>query len=107
MIELGKEYLLPIKGTEEFIDLLFYHLNFHCYVVVEVKVKEFRSRDIGQIGRYIGIVDDIVKTESNSKTIGLIICKEKKTATTIPKNQRPHILTVPTTAESHSLFIVC
>ena len=68
---------LLIEGTEEYIDLLFYHLNLHCYVVVEVKVKEFKSRDIGQIGTYINIVDDIVRTEADGKTIGLIICKEK------------------------------
>ena len=73
----GREYPLPIEGTEEYIDLLFYHLNLHCYVVVEVKVKEFKSRDIGQIGTYINIVDDIVRTNSDGKTIGLIICKEK------------------------------
>jgi len=73
----GREYPLPIEGTEEYIDLLFYHLNLHCYVVVEVKIKEFKSRDIGQIGTYINIVDDIVKMDSDGKTIGLIICKEK------------------------------
>jgi len=73
----GREYPLPIDGTEEYIDLLFYHLSLHCYVVVEVKIKEFKSRDIGQIGTYINIVDDIVKTEVDNKTIGLIICKEK------------------------------
>lgn len=52
-------------------------MNLHCYVVVEVKVKEFKSRDIGQIGTYINIVDDIVRTDADGKTIGLIICKEK------------------------------
>lgn len=61
----GREYPLPIEGTEEYIDLLFYHLKLHCYVVVEVKVKEFKSRDIGQIGTYINIVDDIVKMDSS------------------------------------------
>ena len=68
---------MPIEGTEKYIDLLFYHLNLHCYVVVEVKVKEFKSRDIGQIGTYINIVVDIVRTDADGKTIGLIICKEK------------------------------
>ena len=71
---------MPIEGTEKYIDLLFYHLNLHCYVVVEVKVKEFKSRDIGQIGTYIHIVDDIVRTDADGKTIGLIICKEKNSA---------------------------
>ena len=35
------------------------------------------ERDIGQIGTYINIVDDIVRTNADGKTIGLIICKEK------------------------------
>lgn len=73
----GREYPLPIEGTEEYIDLLFYHLHIHCYVVVEIKVEEFKSRDIGQIGTYINIVDDIVRMDADEKTIGLIICKEK------------------------------
>lgn len=51
----GKEYPLPIEGTEERIDLLFYHLWLHCYVVVEVKVKAFNSRDIGQTATYVAI----------------------------------------------------
>lgn len=37
-----REYPLSIEGTEEYIELLFYHLNLHCHVVVEVK--EFKSR---------------------------------------------------------------
>ena len=84
LMELGKgfafverEYTIPIEGTEEKIDLLFYHLYLHCYVVVEVKIVAFTSRDIGQIGTYVNIVDDLVKTDFDAKTIGLIICKSK------------------------------
>jgi len=73
----GKEYAIPIEGTEEKIDLLFYQLNLHCYVVIEVKVVPFTSRDIGQVGTYINIVDDLVKSKLDAKTIGLIICKNK------------------------------
>lgn len=42
----GREYTIPIEGTEEKIDLLFYHLYLHCYVVVEVKIVDFTSRDM-------------------------------------------------------------
>ncbi len=73
----GREYKIPIEGTEEKIDLLFYHLYLHCYVVVEVKIVPFTSRDIGQVGTYVNIVDDLVKTNLDAKTIGLIICKSK------------------------------
>lgn len=73
----GREYKVPIDGTEEKIDLMFYHLHLHCYIVVEVKISPFSSRDIGQVGTYVNIVDDLVKTEADAKTIGLIICKSK------------------------------
>ncbi|MDD3339102.1 MAG: PDDEXK nuclease domain-containing protein [Lachnospiraceae bacterium] len=73
----GREYVIPIEGTEEKIDLLFYHLNLHCYIVIEVKVIPFNSRDIGQVGTYVNIVDNLVKTDTDAKTIGLIICKSK------------------------------
>ena len=73
----GKEYPLPIEGTEERIDLLFYHLWLHCYIVVEVKVRAFSSRDIGQTATYVAIADDLIRREGDNKTIGLIICKSK------------------------------
>lgn len=74
---IGREYPIPIEGTEERIDLLFYHLWLHCYVVVEVKAKAFNSRDIGQTATYIVIADDLIRREGDNKTIGLIICKSK------------------------------
>ena len=73
----GKEYPIPIAGTEERIDLLFYHLWLHCYVVVEVKVKAFNTRDISQTATYVAIADDMIRREGDNKTIGLIICKSK------------------------------
>ena len=73
----GKEYPLPVSGTEERIDLLFYHLWLHCYVVVEVKVKAFTPADIGQTATYVAIADDLIRREGDGKTIGLIICKSK------------------------------
>ena len=73
----GKEYPMPIEGVTEQIDLLFYNLWMHCYVVVEVKVKPFESRDIGQTATYVAIADDLIRREGDNKTIGLIICKSK------------------------------
>ena len=73
----GKEYPLSVSGTEERIDLLFYHLWLHCYVVVEVKVKAFTPADIGQTATYVAVADDLIRREGDGKTIGLIICKSK------------------------------
>ena len=43
----GREYKLEIGNTNNFIDMLFYNIKLHCYVVVEIKVKEFDSGDMG------------------------------------------------------------
>lgn len=73
----GREYRLVVGETEQFIDMLFYNINNHCYVVVEIKVGAFEPRDMGQIGTYVAAVDGILKGENNNQTVGLLICKTK------------------------------
>ena len=73
----GREYRLVIGHTEEYLDLLFYNIKLHCYVVVEVKVTSFRPGDIGQLGTYVTAVNHILKGENDEPTIGLLICKDK------------------------------
>ncbi len=73
----GREYRLVVGETEQFIDLLFYHFQLHCFVVVEVKVTEFESRDMGQLATYVAAVDGILRKEEDQPTIGLLICKTK------------------------------
>lgn len=72
----GREYRLVVGETEQFIDMLFYNIQEHCYVVVEVKVVDFEPSFIGQLGTYIVAVDRILRKDNN-KTVGLLICKTK------------------------------
>lgn len=74
---IGREYRLQIGQTERIIDMLFYNLNLRCYVVVEIKVKEFDSDNVGQLGTYITAVNHILKRPEDNPTIGLLICKTK------------------------------
>lgn len=73
----GREYRLQIGEKDKFIDLLFYHLNLRCYVVVEVKTDEFDMPDIGQIGGYVVACNHLLKRPDDNPTIGLLICKKK------------------------------
>ena len=84
LIELGKgfafvgnEYKIVVSGKEYFIDLLFYHLKLKCYVVVELKAREFEPTDAGQLNFYLSAVDDLVKDKDDNPTIGLLLCKNK------------------------------
>jgi len=74
---LGREYRLKVGNTEQFLDLLFYNIPLHCYVVVEVKVTEFDPRDMGQLGTYVSAVDGILRSDLDQQTVGLLICKTK------------------------------
>ncbi len=74
----GREYRLQIGETENFIDLLFYNLKLRCYVVIEVKIRDFSSSDIGQLGSYVVACNHILREEGkDNPTIGLLICKSK------------------------------
>jgi len=73
----GKEYRLQIGESENFIDLLFYHLQLRCYVVIEVKVEKFTPGDLGQLGTYVVACNHILKRPDDNPTIGLLVCKDK------------------------------
>lgn len=45
----GREYRLLVGETEQFLDMLFYNIQEHCYVVVEVKTWDFEPADMGQL----------------------------------------------------------
>ncbi|WP_404787146.1 PDDEXK nuclease domain-containing protein [Altericista sp. CCNU0014] len=74
---LGRQYRLVVSGDEFFVDLLFYHVRLHCYVVVELKAVKFNPEFVGKLNFYISAVDDLLRTEGDKPTIGLLICKSK------------------------------
>ena len=73
----GRQVHLEVGGDDFFLDLLFYHLTLHCYVVVEIKAEKFKPEHLGQLGFYLAAVDGEVKTEADGPTIGLLLCKTK------------------------------
>lgn len=73
----GSQFHLEVSEKDFYIDLLFYHLNLRCYVVVELKTGEFKPEDVGQLGFYLSAVDAQVKAKNDKPTIGIILCKSK------------------------------
>ena len=74
---LGKQVPIMAGSTELFIDLLFYHVDLHCYVVVELKNEVFSAAHTGQLGAYVTAVNHHLKKDIDNPTIGLLICKSK------------------------------
>lgn len=73
----GRQFHLQIGNNDYYIDLLFYHLKLKCYIVIELKAKSFKAEYAGKINFYLSAVNDLIKTETDNPTIGLIICKSK------------------------------
>lgn len=73
----GSQYHIEVAGEDFYIDLLFYHVRLHCYVVVELKAGKFSPASAGQLNFYLSAVDDLLRTEGDAPSIGLILCQDK------------------------------
>jgi predicted nuclease of restriction endonuclease-like (RecB) superfamily len=73
----GRQHRIEVGGEEFLIDLLFYHLKLRCYVVLELKVTEFRPTDAGQLNFYLSAVDNLLRHPDDQPSIGIILCRSK------------------------------
>ena len=74
---IGSEYKIKIGDTNHYIDLLLFNIKFNCYVVIELKVTNFKVEYISQVQKYMNYIDKNIKEITNNNTIGIIICKKE------------------------------
>ena len=74
---IGSEYKIKIGDRNHHIDLLLFNIKYNCYVVIELKVTEFKVEYISQVQKYMNYIDKNVKEVSNNDTIGILICKRE------------------------------
>jgi predicted nuclease of restriction endonuclease-like (RecB) superfamily len=96
LLELGKGFTFvgrQVRFTfdEEHyrIDLVFYNRLLKCFVLIDLKIGKLKHQDIGQMQMYVNYYDRFVKLEDENKTIGIILCKDKKDTLveiTLPEN---------------------
>ena len=73
----GRQKEIIVSGKTRRIDMLFYHIKLRCYVVVELKAVAFEPEFAGKLNFYVNAVNDLMKTDADNPTIGLLICKDK------------------------------
>ena len=71
----GREYKLNIGDKKNYIDYLFYNVVDNRYCVVEIKSREYKKSDYGQIKTYMNYIDEHLKNITQNNTIGIIITK--------------------------------
>lgn len=74
---IGSEYKIKIGDRNHYIDLLLFNIKFNCYVVIELKVTEFKAEYISQVQKYMNYIDKNIKEMSNNNTMGILICKRE------------------------------
>lgn len=73
----GSQYHLDIGGEDFYLDLLFYHTQLRCYIVIDLKSGKFKPEYAGKMNFYLNVVDDTLKHPDDQSSIGLILCKDK------------------------------
>lgn len=96
LLELGdgfsfvaRQKQIMMDGDRYYIDLVFYHRLLQCFVVIDLKIGTLKHQDIGQMQMYVNRYDREIKAEHENKTIGLILCADKKETTiqyTLPED---------------------
>ena len=66
----GSQYPLEVGGEDFFLKL-------RCFVVIELKVGEFRPEYAGKMNFYLSAVDELLRHQGDAPSIGLILCKTK------------------------------
>lgn len=74
---IGRQYRLVVGGQEFYLDLLFYNAKLHCYVIIDLKMDDFKPEYVGKMQFYLAVVDEQLKSSRDEFSIGLILCKTK------------------------------
>jgi len=84
LLELGKGFLFEARqkrftyDEDHFIvDLVFYNRLLSCYVLIDLKTDKLTHQDLGQMQMYVNYFDRCVRTENESPTVGILLCKKK------------------------------
>jgi len=72
----GHQVRVTVGGEDLWPDLIFYHLKYRRYLVIELKAGNFKPEHIGQLGFYMVAVDRQVKHEWDGPTVGLVLCRD-------------------------------
>lgn len=74
---LGSQVPLDVGNDRFYLDLLFYHVRLHCYIVIELKAGSFTPEHAGKLNFYLSAVDETMRSKNDSPSIGLILCRRR------------------------------
>lgn len=88
----GRQQRITIDEDHYFVDLVFYNRFLKSFVLVDLKIGQLKHQDLGQMQMYVHYYDRFVKLPDENKTVGIILCRDKKDALveiTLPDETNP------------------
>jgi len=76
----GRQVHFDVDGDDFYVDLLLFHVEQLRYVVVELKIGRFEPEHLGKLGFYVAVVDDRLRLEAHSPTVGILLCASRNEA---------------------------
>ena len=73
----GSQFPLTVSGRKFYLDLLFYHLELRCFIIIDLKKDDFKPEYAGKMNFYCSAVDTQLRHHGDTPTIGLILCQTK------------------------------
>ncbi len=76
----GRQFALRVpddeigEDQEFFIDLLFYNYLLRRFVVIDLKIEDFKPEFAGKMNFYLNAVDELQRQPDDAASIGLILC---------------------------------
>jgi hypothetical protein len=74
---IGRQYPLKVGNQRFHLDILLYHRELHCLIVIEIKNGKFQPEYIGKMQFYLAALDDLERVDGENPSIGIILCKSK------------------------------
>jgi acyl-CoA thioesterase FadM len=76
----GGPYPIEIGGRSDFVlDLLFYHLELRCYLVVDIRSAPCQPEFASMLNLYLATVDEQLRAPTDPPSIGLLVCQSANT----------------------------
>jgi predicted nuclease of restriction endonuclease-like (RecB) superfamily len=72
----ARQKRISVGSTDYHLDLLLFHRDLRCLVVIELKLEKFQAAHKGQMELYLNWLDKYERRESEGAPIGLILCTE-------------------------------
>ncbi|MBI5204127.1 MAG: DUF1016 domain-containing protein [Nitrospirae bacterium] len=73
----GRQQRIATDNDNFYIDLVFYNYLLKCFVLIDLKIGKLTHQDIGQMDFYVRYYEKEIRAETDSPTIGIILCSEK------------------------------